>query len=92
MWPLLLSLQLYFNKITDLTMSRSDSVLFKQALASLASDSGLHPLVPYFTRFIANEVKSFDYIVNITNTEIYSNLLVIPSVICPIILGISWFK
>jgi transcription initiation factor TFIID subunit 6 len=56
--PLLLSLQLYFDKITELTMSKSDSVLFKQALVSLATDSGLHPLVPYFTYFIADEVKT----------------------------------
>ncbi|KAL5700134.1 Transcription initiation factor TFIID subunit 6 [Ranunculus cassubicifolius] len=49
-------LQLYFDKITELTVSRSDSVLFKEALASLATDSGLHPLVPYFTYFIADEV------------------------------------
>lgn len=91
-WPLLLSLQLYYDKITNLTMSRSDSVLFKQALVSLATDSGLHPLVPYFTYFIADEVKSFYYIIDMTDREIYSNLLLIPSVICPIILGISWFK
>ncbi|KAK3001577.1 hypothetical protein RJ639_021680 [Escallonia herrerae] len=50
-------LQLYFNKITELTMSRSDSVLFKEALVSLATDSGLHPLIPYFTCFIADEVS-----------------------------------
>ncbi|GMY09761.1 transcription initiation factor TFIID subunit 6 isoform X1 [Fagus crenata] len=50
-------LQLYFDKITELTMSKSDSVLFKQALVSLATDSGLHPLVPYFTYFIADEVS-----------------------------------
>ncbi|KAG2719438.1 hypothetical protein I3760_03G266500 [Carya illinoinensis] len=50
-------LQLYFDKITELTMSSSDSVLFKQALVSLATDSGLHPLVPYFTYFIADEVS-----------------------------------
>lgn len=50
-------LQLYFNKITELTLSRSDSVLFKEALLSLATDSGLHPLVPYFTCFIADEVS-----------------------------------
>ncbi|KAB1200079.1 Transcription initiation factor TFIID subunit 6 [Morella rubra] len=50
-------LQLYFDKITELTMSRSDSALFKQALVSLATDSGLHPLVPYFTYFIADEVS-----------------------------------
>ncbi|XP_074365535.1 transcription initiation factor TFIID subunit 6 [Apium graveolens] len=49
-------LQLYFNKITELTLSRTDVVLFKEALVSLATDSGLHPLVPYFTCFIADEV------------------------------------
>ncbi|XP_058070769.1 transcription initiation factor TFIID subunit 6 [Magnolia sinica] len=49
-------LQLYFDKITELTVSKSDSVLFKEALVSLATDSGLHPLVPYFTYFIADEV------------------------------------
>ncbi|XP_077238315.1 TATA BOX ASSOCIATED FACTOR II 59 [Tasmannia lanceolata] len=49
-------LQLYFDKITELTVSRSDSVLFKEALVSLATDSGLHPLVPYFTYFVADEV------------------------------------
>ncbi|KAH7533413.1 transcription initiation factor TFIID subunit 6 isoform X2 [Ziziphus jujuba] len=56
-------LQLYFEKITELAMSKSDSVLFKEALVSLATDSGLHPLVPYFTCFIADEVtrKLNDY-------------------------------
>ncbi|KAK9268783.1 hypothetical protein L1049_000546 [Liquidambar formosana] len=49
-------LQLYFDKITELTVSRHDSVLFKEALVILATDSGLHPLVPYFTYFIADEV------------------------------------
>lgn len=49
-------LQLYFDKITELTVRRSDSVLFKEALVSLATDSGLHPLVPYFTYFIADEI------------------------------------
>ncbi|KAB2613512.1 transcription initiation factor TFIID subunit 6-like [Pyrus ussuriensis x Pyrus communis] len=47
---------LYFDKITELVVSRSDLVLFKEALVSLATDSGLHPLVPYFTCFIADEV------------------------------------
>lgn len=50
-------LQLYFDKITELAVIRSDSVLFKQALVSLATDSGLHPLVPYFTYFVADEVS-----------------------------------
>ncbi|XP_074324535.1 transcription initiation factor TFIID subunit 6-like isoform X1 [Apium graveolens] len=49
-------LQLYFNKITELTLSRTDVVLFKKALVSLATDSGLHPLVHYFTCFITDEV------------------------------------
>ncbi|KAK8300939.1 hypothetical protein V6Z11_D05G425100, partial [Gossypium hirsutum] len=55
-------LQLYFDKIVDITMNKSVSVLFKQALLSLATDSGLHPFVPYFTYFIADEVvlKIFD--------------------------------
>ncbi|XVE72484.1 hypothetical protein DITRI_Ditri11bG0042700 [Diplodiscus trichospermus] len=50
-------LQLYFDKITELTVRKSDSALFKEALVSLATDSGLHPLVPYFTYFIADEVS-----------------------------------
>uniref|UniRef100_A0A5B7CC85 Putative transcription initiation factor TFIID subunit 6 n=1 Tax=Davidia involucrata TaxID=16924 RepID=A0A5B7CC85_DAVIN len=49
-------LQLYFDKITELAMNKSDSVLFKKALVSLATDLGLHPLVPYFTYFIADEI------------------------------------
>ncbi|KAI9185779.1 hypothetical protein LWI28_010560 [Acer negundo] len=49
-------LQLYFDKIKELIVTRSNSVLFKQALASLATDSGLHPLVPFFIYFIADEV------------------------------------
>ncbi|KAG9449345.1 hypothetical protein H6P81_009310 [Aristolochia fimbriata] len=50
-------LQLYFDKITDLIVSKSNSDLLKKALISLATDSGLHPLVPYFTFFIADEVS-----------------------------------
>ncbi|XP_021847743.1 transcription initiation factor TFIID subunit 6 isoform X1 [Spinacia oleracea] len=49
-------LQLYFDKITELTIRGSETVLFKEALVSLATDAGLHPLVPYFTCFIADEV------------------------------------
>ncbi|WCJ37441.1 Transcription initiation factor TFIID subunit 6 [Euphorbia peplus] len=49
-------LQLYFDKITELIMT-SESPLFKEALVSLATDTGLHPLVPYFTCFIADEVS-----------------------------------
>ncbi|KAL7601157.1 hypothetical protein Lser_V15G24934 [Lactuca serriola] len=50
-------LQLYFNKITELAVNTPDTDLFKEALMSLATDSGLHPLVPYFTCFIEDEVS-----------------------------------
>ncbi|KAL7250149.1 hypothetical protein ACSBR1_012201 [Camellia fascicularis] len=49
-------LQLYFDKITEVAVTRSDLVLFKEALESLATDLGLHPLVPYFTYFIVDEL------------------------------------
>ncbi|KAK4341882.1 hypothetical protein RND71_037698 [Anisodus tanguticus] len=49
-------LQLYYDKITELIVNKSNSPLFKEALASLATDPGLHPLVPYFTYFVADEV------------------------------------
>ncbi|GLJ09467.1 hypothetical protein SUGI_0110160 [Cryptomeria japonica] len=49
-------LQLYFEKITELIVTQAGSTLFKEALVSLSTDSGLHPLVPYFTQFIADEV------------------------------------
>ncbi|RRT80244.1 hypothetical protein B296_00000883 [Ensete ventricosum] len=49
-------LQLYFDKITELTVTRPESILFKEALVSLAVDSGIHPLVPYFSYFIADEL------------------------------------
>ncbi|KAM3396321.1 Transcription initiation factor TFIID subunit 6b [Capsicum chinense] len=49
-------LQLYYDKITELTVNKSNSPLYKEALASLATDPGLHPLVPYFTYFVADEV------------------------------------
>lgn len=54
-------MQLYFDKITELVVSKSSSILFKKALVSLATDSGLHPLVPYFTCFIADEVYMFEH-------------------------------
>lgn len=49
-------LQLYFEKICELIITGSDSRLFKEALVSLSTDTGLHPLVPYFTLFISDEV------------------------------------
>ncbi|KAK9070643.1 hypothetical protein SSX86_011045 [Deinandra increscens subsp. villosa] len=51
-----IELQLYFEKITDLTVGRSNSVIFNKALLSLGTDAGLHPLLPYFIYFVAEEV------------------------------------
>ncbi|XP_071725690.1 transcription initiation factor TFIID subunit 6-like [Rutidosis leptorrhynchoides] len=51
-----IELQLYFEKVTDVTVSRSNSIIFDKALLSLATDAGLHPLVPYFVYFVAEEV------------------------------------
>ncbi|KAK6777018.1 hypothetical protein RDI58_023735 [Solanum bulbocastanum] len=50
-------LQLYYEKIKELTVDRSNPLLFKEALRSLATDSGIHPVVPYFTYFISDEVS-----------------------------------
>ena len=60
-WSIFFLFQLYFDKITELTVRKSDSALFKEALVSLATDSGLHPLVPYFSFFIADEVIIFGF-------------------------------
>uniref|UniRef100_A0A9I9D7F2 TATA box binding protein associated factor (TAF) histone-like fold domain-containing protein n=1 Tax=Cucumis melo TaxID=3656 RepID=A0A9I9D7F2_CUCME len=49
-------LQLYFEKITGLILNKSGSILFREALRSLAVDSGIQPLLPYFTCFIADEL------------------------------------
>ncbi|XLT02502.1 hypothetical protein HN51_051853 [Arachis hypogaea] len=49
-------LQLYFDKITELVLNKPASIRFRRALISLATDMGLHPLVPYFSRFVANQV------------------------------------
>ncbi|KAL3698741.1 hypothetical protein R1sor_012817 [Riccia sorocarpa] len=54
-------LQLYFEKITEHIVSGSNPALVRDCLVSLSTDSGLHPLVPYFTQFIADEVaRSLD--------------------------------
>eukprot|EP00850_Spirogloea_muscicola_P021168 SM000239S08073 [mRNA] locus=s239:3886:7958:+ [translate_table: standard] len=51
-------LQLYFQKVTEvvITAGGGDSQLLGDVLASLATDSGIHPLVPYFMEFVAAEV------------------------------------
>ncbi|XP_023644732.1 transcription initiation factor TFIID subunit 6b isoform X3 [Capsella rubella] len=54
-------LQNYFDKVTEWALTQSGSSLFRQALSSLEIDPGLHPLVPFFTSFIAEEiVKNMD--------------------------------
>lgn len=49
-------MQLYFDKVTEWALTLPASTLFRRALASLETDPGLHPLVPFFTCFIAEEV------------------------------------
>ena len=56
---LFLNLQLYFEKIMELVTSGTDSKLLNDAVRSLATDSGIHPLVPYFIQFIEDEVRTF---------------------------------
>ncbi|XP_054797836.1 transcription initiation factor TFIID subunit 6-like isoform X2 [Prosopis cineraria] len=75
-------LQLYFDKVTELILNKSDSVLFKEALVSLATDSGLHPLVPYFTCFIADEVSRglSDYALLFALMRVVSSLLQNPHI------------
>ncbi|XP_020869430.1 transcription initiation factor TFIID subunit 6b isoform X2 [Arabidopsis lyrata subsp. lyrata] len=48
--------QIYFDKVTEWALTQSGSTLFRQALSSLETDPGLHPLVPFFTSFIAEEI------------------------------------
>ena len=47
--------QLYFNHVTA-AIKGTDSILKTASLKSIASDEGLHQLVPYFTQFIAEQV------------------------------------
>lgn len=53
-------------------MNRSNSILFRQALTSLATSSGIQPLVPFFTCFIADEVVS--RIISFTFQNIYQRI------------------
>lgn len=41
----------------ELVTSGTDTKLLNDAVRSLASDSGIHPLVPYFVQFIQDEVR-----------------------------------
>jgi transcription initiation factor TFIID subunit 6 len=50
-------LQLYFERITELVKGCNER-LKDAALQSLASDPGLHQLLPYFTQFISDEVTN----------------------------------
>ncbi|KAI4321999.1 hypothetical protein MLD38_035317 [Melastoma candidum] len=50
-------LQLYYEKVRELAFKKPNSMIFKEALQSLATDSGLQPLVPFFVSSIADEVS-----------------------------------
>ena len=49
-------LQQYFEKVCSALLDESNNDYRVAALASVASDSGLHQLVPYFVQFIAEKV------------------------------------
>lgn len=49
-------LQLYFEKICSALLDETNNEYRVAALASIASDPGLHQLVPYFVQFIAEKV------------------------------------
>jgi len=56
-------LQLYFDRITAVVrggggQSGAETPVLRAALASLATDSGLHQLLPYFTQFVQDEVAT----------------------------------
>ena len=49
-------LQLYFERVCSALLDESNNDYRVAALASIASDPGLHQLVPYFVQFIAEKV------------------------------------
>lgn len=49
-------LQLYFEKVTE-AIRGADEAARQNALASLKSDPGIHPLLPYFSQFVSDEVR-----------------------------------
>ncbi|OWZ16660.1 Transcription initiation factor TFIID subunit 6 [Phytophthora megakarya] len=49
-------MQLYYTKVTD-AVKCDDYELQRAAFSSLAQDPGIHQLLPYFSRFIYEEVK-----------------------------------
>ena len=50
--------QLYFEKVTEIVVlgRQGGGEVLSHALSSLASDAGLHPLLPYLTHFVKEEV------------------------------------
>ncbi|DAZ97466.1 TPA: hypothetical protein N0F65_009949 [Lagenidium giganteum] len=52
-------MQLYYTKVTEAIKSE-DHELERAAFTSLANDPGIHQLLPYFSRFIYEEVKHSD--------------------------------
>ena len=54
-------LQLYFDRITAVILgggAGDEAPLLRAALESLATDSGLHQLMPYFVQFVQQEVAT----------------------------------
>ena len=53
----MVTLQLYFEKITEVLVTSPEGPLLSAALASLATDAGLHSLLPYLAQLINDEVS-----------------------------------
>jgi transcription initiation factor TFIID subunit 6 len=62
-------LQMYYEKVTE-AVKGEKPLLRRACIDSLASDPGLHQLVPYFTQFVAEEVTN-----NLRNLELLRNLM-----------------
>ena len=62
-------LQLYHDSVTD-ALIKGTTVQREAALKSLAEDAGLHQLVPYLTRFVADKVTH-----NLRNLELLRALM-----------------
>ena len=63
-------LQLYYEKITTIIMEGKSADLVHAAMTSLATDGGLHEIVPYMTQFVADEVTQ-----NLRNVALLSRLM-----------------
>src|SRR5690606_31508706 len=60
---------MYYEKVIE-AVKGGKFITLRATFESLASDAGLHQLVPYFTQFVAHEVTN-----NLTKLSYLSNLM-----------------